>query len=284
MAVFVRNDALDTNPPEGDQYLTVNGSDWLFTVAAVYALSFLTLYGLTHVARAGERFFHYLFLIATFTGAVSYFASGSDLGWSLVVQANNVADYGLTRQIFFTKYINWVVAFPTAIIALGVLSGVAWATIAFNVALSWAWVISYLVGAYVTTNYKWGFFAAGTFAYLLLAIGTLTEGRRAAIRVGSAPHYTLLAGAVNLLWLLYPIAYGLSDGGNRLGLTSAFVWFGVLDVLLIPGLAFAFVALSRSWDYNKLNIAFTQYGRVPTTAFPEKQPAPAAGGVAETTV
>ncbi|KAK0634884.1 heat shock protein 30 [Bombardia bombarda] len=276
------NDALNINPPEGDQYLTVNGSDWLWTVTAIFTLSFLILFALTFFARAGERFFHYLFTIATLVGAIAYFAQASDLGYTLVPTTNSLWN-GLTRQIFFAKYIHWTVAFPAVTIALGVLSGVSWATVFFNVFLSWTWVLTYLVGAYTTTSYKWGFFGFGTVAYVLLAVSTLGEGTRSATRVGISRDHGLLAGWLNLLWLLYPIAWGLTDGGNRIGVTAGFVFFGVLDVLMVPVLGFAVVGLSRRWDYNRLNIAFTQYGRVATVpgTFPEKAPAAApAGGVA----
>jgi bacteriorhodopsin len=37
------NDALTVNPPAGDQFLAEHGSDWLWAVAAVYALSFVSL-------------------------------------------------------------------------------------------------------------------------------------------------------------------------------------------------------------------------------------------------
>ncbi len=169
-------------------------------------------------------------------------------------------------------------------LALGLLSGVSWATILYNVFLSWTWVVSYLVSAYTTTNYKWGFFAFGTAAWILLAVNTFVEGRAGAVRGGVTRDHTLLAAWINLLWLLYPIAFGLTDGGNRIGVTSGFVFFGVLDVLLVPALSFVFLVLSRNWDYNRLNIAFTQYGRVRRDgAFAEKEPvAPAtapAGGV-----
>jgi len=152
-----------------------------------------------------------------------------------------------------------------------VLSGVSWATIFYNIALSWTWIISYLVAAYTTTNYKWGFFAFGTVAWIFLAVSTLTKGLTSAARVDIRRDYLLLSGWVNLLWLLYPIAWGLSDGGNKIGVTPSFIFFGILDVLLVPALTFATVFLSSKWDYNRLNIAFTQYGRVPATgAFPEK--------------
>lgn len=34
-----RNQALEINPPEGDQFLTTHGSDWLWAVTAVFVLS-----------------------------------------------------------------------------------------------------------------------------------------------------------------------------------------------------------------------------------------------------
>ncbi|TPX11002.1 uncharacterized protein E0L32_008039 [Thyridium curvatum] len=287
MAVLLSrgNDALRINPPAGDQRLATHGSDWLWAVTAVYCLSFLVFVALTYVARAGEKIFHYLFTIALLVGSIAYFAQASDLGWAVVRAANEVSR-GATRQIFYAKYVNWVVAFPTMSIALGLLSGVSWATIVYNVFLGWAWVVSYLLGAFVQTNYKWGFFVFGTCAWFLLAFNTLFEGHRGATRVGVASDHMMLAGWLNLLWLLYPIAWGVSDGGNYIKVTSGFVYFGILDILMIPLMGFAIVVLSRRWDYGRLNIAFTQYGRVnaPAGTFPEKAApaatAPAGGPVA----
>jgi len=289
--IFERsNDALNVNPPAGDQQLSVNGSDWLWAVTAVFLLSWLAMFALVWVARGGERIFHYLFISALAVGTIVYFAQASDLGWTVVSQANNVQNGA--RQIFWAKYVLWVVEFPVVIVALGLLSGISWATIFYEVFVSWVWVISYLVGAFTATNYKWGFYAFGTFAWLVLAVHTLRDGSVGAKRLGVTRDHSMLAGWVNLLWLLYPIAWGLSDGGNRIGVTPSFIFYGILDFLLIPVTAWAFITLARRWDYNRLNIAFTQYGRVnhqPGT-FPEKQtagttaapaaaPAPAAAAV-----
>lgn len=49
-----------------------------------------------------------------------------------------------TYQIFFAKYIFWVVAFPVIITALGLVSGVSWATIFFNIFLAWIWYVKLL--------------------------------------------------------------------------------------------------------------------------------------------
>lgn len=84
-------------------------------------------------------------------------------------------------------------------------------------------------------------------------------------------HHTALVGWINLLWILWPIGFGVTDGGYRIGVTPTAIWFGILDVLLTPVLAFAFLFLSRKWDYGRLNLAFTRYGRVHDGgSFPEK--------------
>lgn len=270
--IFERsNDALNVNPPGGNRQLSVHGSDWLWAVTALFLLSFLIFFALIWAAKAGEKIFHYLFISALLVGGIVYFAQASDLGWSGVAQANYVGR-GLVRQIFWAKYVGWVVFFPVVIIALGLLSGVSWTTIFYEVFLSWVWVISYLVGAYTRTNYKWGFFAFGTLAYLALAMHTLVDGPKNARRLETTRHYSGLSGWVNLLWFLYPIAWACSDGSNLIGITESFIWYGILDVLLVIATGFAFLFLSRSWDYNRLGLAFTQYGRVNTQPghFPEK--------------
>ncbi|KAI1107318.1 family A G protein-coupled receptor-like protein [Jackrogersella minutella] len=288
MAVLLHraNDALNINPPDGDESLSVNGSDWLWAVTAIYVVSFLIFFATSFVARSGEKIFHYLFTIALLVGSISYFSIASDLAYVVVPVVNSKPVEAWDRQIFWSEYVNWVVSFPVVTIALGLLSGVSWATIFYNVALAWTWIVSYLVGAFTTSNYKWGFYAFGTAAYLLLASNTLIGGTTAAKRVGVARDHTLLASWINLLWLLYPIAWGVSDGGNKIGVTPAYIFFGVLDVLLVPFLSFAFLFLARNWDYGKLNLAFTRYGRVQQAGeFPEKTAtAPAAPVVGEQTV
>jgi len=302
--VHARDDVLDVNPPQGGRSLTLNGSHWLWAVTAVFALSFVCCsppfnpsqrrwfakHALTITnqlacvvlglrPRNGERIFHYLFTIALLVGAIAYFAMASDLGWSVVAQHLRVGE-AATYQVFFAKYIYWVVAFPTIVIALGLVSGVSWATIVYNVFLTWLWIIAYLVGAYTYSRYKWGFFTFGTLAYLLLAYQTTLGGLSASKRFTVARDYTLLAGYANFLWFFYPIGWAITDGGNVIGVTQMAIYFGVLDLLLLPVLAFGFIFLSKRWDYRLMDLHFTQYGRVPKTTgtFPEKHSAGVVSG------
>lgn len=135
------NAALSINPPAGNEALSVNGSDWLWAVTAIYVVSFLTFYATSFVARSGEKIFHYLFTIALLVGSITYFAIASDLAFKVVEVVNEKPVDSWTRQIFWAEYVNWVVSFPVITIALGLLSGVSWATIVYNVALSWTWLV-----------------------------------------------------------------------------------------------------------------------------------------------
>lgn len=258
-----RNDALQDNGPQlGDRTLSDNGSSWLFAVTAIFILSLICMRVLSFKPFNNEKIFHYLFTVALFVGVISYYASASGLAYVVVQQANQ-ASRGFNRQIYWTKYVFWVVAFPVVVLSMGLMSGVSWATIAFNIALTWIWIISFLVGAFTQTNYKWGFFIFGLLAFFYLVTNAFVlDGRRGATRVGTGGHHTLLSGGVGFLWFMYILGWALTDGGNVIGVTGSWIWFGILDLLLIPVVGFAFVFLSRRWDFGAMNLHFTQYGRV----------------------
>lgn len=211
---------------------------------------------MSFAAKESERVFHYLFTFVLLVGAITYFAQASNLGWSAVKQVDNLGN-GIIRQVFWVKYVHWLVAFPSLALGLGLISGVSWTTIICNIALAMFWVVSYLAGAYVSSGYKWGFFAFGTFAWLILAMSTINESREAAQLLGVDKDYIILSGWTNLLWIIYPIAWGLTDGGNKIGVTGTAIFFGVLDILMVPVLSFAVLFLARQWDYHKLSIAFS---------------------------
>jgi bacteriorhodopsin len=205
-------------------------------------------------SHESKRGFNYILAMSLLTGAASYYAQASDLGWRAVEQANHHS-----RQIFYARYINWTISFPTLALSLGLISGISWSTIAVNIFLAWFWVLNYLVAAYTTTSYKWGFFAFGTLAYIFLAMSTINESRESAEVLGIGRDYIILSGWVNLLWQLYPIAFGLSDGGQVISVTGGFIFFGILDVLLLPMVSIGFLILSRKWDFNKLQLDFSEY-------------------------
>jgi len=289
------NNALNINPPNANRHLTTSGSDWLWAVTAVFGIALLSWLAWTlmrHKAQNavantahppknngnvndhlnngvhrqgnplyGERILHYLWTLAAFIGFIAYFTMASDLGSTPVRQyLHNGGNSQQTRQIFYVRYIFWFLAWPLVLTANLLVAGVSWATILFIIALQEIWVVSWLSGALVRTSYKWGYFAFDLFAYFILAYLLLSWGMQHAKRVLTHKTYTPLAGFLVLLWAIYPISWGLSEGANRLSVTGEMVFYGILDLITIPIYGTLFLILSKRVASNHLN--FTQTGRV----------------------
>jgi len=297
LAVRSGNDALDVNRPNADRHLTVHGSDWLWAVTASMGLTFLSWLAWTlsrnkqpliaaHDTRKGnnngvsngvhrspvadrvplwlERVFHYLFTIAAFIGFISYFTMASDLGNTPIRQymhhGNNPQQ---TRQIFYVRYIYWFVAWPPILTANLLLSGVSWATIIFAIVLQEIWVVSWLCGALVSTSYKWGYYTFGLFAYFILAYILLSWGIEHSRLIRTSKEYTLLVGLLVLVWVGFPISWGLSEGANRLSVTGEMIFYGILDIIAIPLYGTLFLIYTRR--FGPALFPFTQSGRVRAT-------------------
>ena len=285
------NDPLNINPPNANRNLSVHGSDWLWAVTAVFGIalvSWLTWTLTRYKGRAtprpskhnhnhelnigapsgpvsspqyGERILHYLWVLAAFIGFITYFTMASDLGNTPVRQyMHNSGNVNQTRQVYYVRYIYWFLAWPIAITANLLLSGVSWATIFFAIALQEIWVVSWLSGALVATSYKWGYFALGIFAYLVLAYIMLHWGVEHAKRIRTGKEYTFLAAILVFAWAAFPIAWGLSEGSNMLSVTGEMVFYGILDLIAVPIYGTLFLVYSRRFSPSLFH--FTQTGRV----------------------
>ncbi|RSL73070.1 hypothetical protein CEP53_000881 [Fusarium sp. AF-6] len=240
----ILNEVFAINPNrEENRALFKHGINWLWAVTGIHIVTFLTILALCFFIPSNKRVFNYLFTVAVLVGSVSYYGQAA------------------TTTLFFARYANWLVTFPSLALALGLASGVSWTTIACNMAISWLWILPYLTAALTLTSYKWGFFAFGTLSYIILAMSTLNESAEEAERRGIGRDYKLLSRYINFLWFLYPIAFGISDGGHVVSRTVGSIIFGVLDVLLLPIFAVLFIYLSNEWDWHRLDLDFSAYRR-----------------------
>lgn len=97
-------------------------------------------------------------------------------------------------------------------------------------------VVTGLVGALVASSYKWGYFVFAMVALFFIAYNVCYVGLAHAKAINSNVHRTfLLCGVWTIfLWFLYPIAWGLSEGGNVISPDSEAVFYGVLDLMAKP--------------------------------------------------
>lgn len=297
MSFVKRNDALNvngfTNTVTTDNHITTRGSDWYFAVTAVMAVSTAAFIGLSFTKPRHERLFHYITAAITLVASIAYFSMGSNLGWTAIqveFQRSDPKVSGLMRQVFYVRYLDWIVTTPLLLMDLLLTCGMPTPTIAYVILMDLIMVITGLVGALVKSAYKWGYFTFGCVAFLFVAYSVVFEGRAYARALGNdvAKVYTICGCWTIGLWLLYPIAWGLSEGGNVIPSDSEAIFYGVLDLAAKP----AFGALLL-WGHRK--IEFERFGlsiRNPTgtTVSSEKKAvapaaeAPASNGTTATAV
>ena len=123
---------------------------------------------------------------------------------------------------------------------------------AFGAATIW---VGWLVGALIASSYKWGYYVfalvMGMFAVWYALFVPL---RRSASALGgkySGLHLTN-GGFFSFMMLMYAIAWGCCEGGNRVSNTSEVVWYGVLDLLMKPVWILYFLWRTHDTDYALL--------------------------------
>lgn len=238
------NQALNVNDVVGQQAdlaITTHGSDWYFTVCAVMGLSTLIIMGLAFPKPQGHRAFHYITASITAVACIAYFSMGANLG-QVPIQAEfvrsgraQVAGAG-TREIFYVRYIDWAITTPLLLLDLLLTAGVPTHTILVTLLADEIMVVTGLVGALTRTSYKWGYWTFGMVALFFIAYELLWDARRHAVRLGGVPRTSYYTCGMYLMfiWFLYPIAWGLSEGGNVIHLDSEAIFYGILDVFAKP--------------------------------------------------
>ncbi|KAK8103642.1 bacteriorhodopsin [Apiospora kogelbergensis] len=234
------NNALAVNSVVGQHAnleITTHGSDWYFAVCAIMGFSTLAFMGMAFTKPQSHRLFNYLTAAITATACISYFCMGSNLG-QVPIQAEfvrpgraQVAGADLLRALHRLVHYD-----PLLLTDLLLTSGVSWPTLIAVLFADIAMVVTGLVGALTQTRYKWGFWTFGMFGLFYIIYELIGPARRNAAALGEGPKKTFLMCGVLLsfLWFLYPIAWGLSEGGNVIHPDSEAIFYGILDVIAKP--------------------------------------------------
>ena len=106
----------------------------------------------------------------------------------------------------------------------------------FTIFIDEIMIVAGLAGALVKSTYKWGYYTFGMIALVYIAWVLLFEARSHAKSLGDDVHkaYITVGAWTTLLWFLYPIAWGVCEGGNYITPDSEAAFYGVLDVMAKP--------------------------------------------------
>ncbi|BDD56222.1 hypothetical protein MAP00_001696 [Monascus purpureus] len=152
---------------------------------------------------------------------------------------------------------------PMIIMNLLLTAGVYWHTILYTQLLYIVYVILLYVGSIVPTTYKWGYFTLAMVALALTLENIVWAGWRHASALGGnvARLYRILAPSLVVLWILYPVAWGVSEGGNVIAPDSEHIFYGILDILAKPVLGAVLLIGHMKIDITQLDLRL--YDRVP---------------------
>ena len=162
---------------------------------------------------------------------------------------------------------------PLLLLDLLLTAGLPWPTILYTILMDEIMVVTGLVGALIQSRYKvfhlshynppklsktnetqWGLYSFGCAAFLFIVWNVGFVAPKYAKALGSDIHRTfLLCGVWTLsLWFLYPVAWGLCEGGNVISPDSEAAFYGVLDVLAKPGFGALLIWGHRGIDPARL--------------------------------
>ncbi|KAI0273079.1 hypothetical protein BGY98DRAFT_1120460 [Russula aff. rugulosa BPL654] len=202
------------NPSGAFRHLTVGGSDWLWVVFTIMILSAVAVFVWSKIQPRGKRAFHYLALVVLIVSSLSYFAMASDLG-ETPVRTEFRHRRGLTRSVFWVRYIQWFINAPLILLMLLLTTGFPLSDLFLTLFMILVTVIMGLVGALTPSSYKWGFFTFGVLTLFYVVFALVIKGIGSRL-VAIKPLYSFAAGYTAFIWLIYPICWGLSEGSNTI--------------------------------------------------------------------
>lgn len=159
-----RNNALNLNPSTlngvtADISSTVRGSDVYFAISAIMGTTAIVILALSAMKPRQDRIFFYMTAALNATACIAYFTMGSNLGFAPIgveFMRSNPKVAGMYRQVFYARYIDWVVTTPLLLMDLMLTAALPWPTILWTIFLDEVMIITGLIGALVQSRYKFG--------------------------------------------------------------------------------------------------------------------------------
>ncbi|KAF7548068.1 hypothetical protein G7046_g8800 [Stylonectria norvegica] len=262
------NNALNVNAPvwrQPDLNITSHGSDWYFAVCAVMGISTLLALGASFSKPRQARLFHYITAGILAIATVAYFTMGAGLGQDPIqvefIRGGKVRAAG-TRSVFWVRYVDWFCTTPLLLLDLLLTAGMPITIIIATIVADEIMIVCGLIGALTETRYKWAYFVFSMFAFFFVIYVLLFEARRHANILGGSIKKTFTTcGVLTIgIWFLYPIAWGLSEGGNVIHPDSEAVFYGILDLIAKPVFGALLLWGHRSIDPAALGLHIREPG------------------------
>ncbi|KAJ9237793.1 hypothetical protein DTO166G5_3356 [Paecilomyces variotii] len=212
---------------------------WVVTVAM--GISSLVFYILATRAPISKRLFHILTSLITTISFISYLAmaTGDGITWSHIQiheSHKHVPDtkQDVFRQIFWFRYVNWILTSPLILINLALLGGMSGAHLLVAVSADLIMFGTGILASFAGHDgRKWAWFTISAIAYLVVVHQIGFNGGRAAANkdVQTKRFYSSIAGTSLVTLALYPIILAASTLSHRISLDAEVVIWSVFDIV-----------------------------------------------------
>jgi len=224
------------------QHATKTGDRTLWFVFVVMVLSVIGFAAMAWVVPAAKRFHHSLTTLMVVIAGLSYFAMANKSG--VIEHHRRVPEHHIDplppthrhifRDVYYARYIDWLLTTPLILLNLQALSGVNGASIFSTIAAD---VIMILSGWFAAVSHakgeKWGWYAVSCISFIWIVYSLLVTGTSAARTKTAASvtkFYSMIAGYTVIVWIVYPIIWALSNR-RIISVNGEIIAFAVLDIL-----------------------------------------------------
>ncbi|OCF35806.1 hypothetical protein I317_05211 [Kwoniella heveanensis CBS 569] len=235
-------------------HATHTGNTALWVIWALFTAGLAGVLLMTLRTEKRNRYFHGVSALVLTIAMVSYLAMAANIGITFVPLPAHGAKETLHiwfRQVFYARYIDWLFTTPLLLLSLASLAGLSPASTLAVILIDVFMVVTGLLGSLTPARYaageraRWIFFGVSSFAFLVLWGILFTNGLKAANNRPRSTKglFTLLSAMTFLLWVAYPIVWGLSEGANRISVNAEIIAYGVLDVAAKIGFTYLLLFL-----------------------------------------
>ncbi|KAK5653731.1 hypothetical protein OQA88_7887 [Cercophora sp. LCS_1] len=192
-----------------------------------------------------HRVYYVTTTLMAIISTLSYFAMAS--GHASTFNCITVTDshkhvpdvhHDVCRQVYWARYVDWSLTFPLLLLNLSLLAGIDGAHTLMAISASLIMTLSGLFSALGKTGtaQKWGWLAISCVSYLFVLWHIVLHGSTMVKVKGGAVTklFSSLALFSFIVWTVYPIVWGIADGGRKINVDKEIMTYAVLDALLKP--------------------------------------------------
>ncbi|KAH8690082.1 putative opsin [Talaromyces proteolyticus] len=222
------------------QEIHSTGKRTLWVVVVLMGVSSLAFYFLAARVRVQKRLLHTLTALITTISFLSYLAMATGQGstWTYSLHHHSHAHVPDTtqqvlRQIFWARYINWILTTPLLLINIGLLGGLSGAHLLVAISADLIMFVAGLIATFAWHERRWVWYTIVCVSFLTIGYQIGVNGSRAVAR-RSQEHRTLFtsfAGATLATFLLYPIILAASPLAHKISVDAEVVAWAVHDIL-----------------------------------------------------